>query len=121
MSLIKFLLINWDSVVVIIAAAAGIIALYKRGETKILKDILFRLVTKAETEFGKNTGELKRAAVIEWLYERMPGVLRLVVTRKDIDKLIDEVLIYAKEKWTKNAELRGIINGEPPTPPMPKE
>jgi len=112
MNIIKILLLNWDSVLLVIAAAGGVVALYKRGEIKILKDILFRLVTRAEAEFGNGTGELKRAAVIEWLYGRMPGILRLVVTRKDIDKLIDEVLTYAKDKWAKNKNLRVFIERE---------
>ena len=114
MNIIKIILLNWDSVLLVITATGGIVALYKRGEIKILKDILFRLVTRAEAEFGSGTGELKRAAVIEWLYERMPGLLRLIVTRRDIDRLIDEVLTYAKDKWASNPNLRGIISGEPP-------
>ena len=114
MNLIRFLAENWDSFALVLAVIVAVVALYKRGETKILKDILFGLITRAEAEFGGGTGELKRAAVIEWLYEGMPGLLRFVVTRNDIDNLIDEVLEYAKGKWAKNPKLSEIINGIPP-------
>ena len=114
MNIIKFILSNWDNILFIVTVIAGVIALYKRGETKILKDILFRLVTRAEAEFGGGTGELKRAAVIQWLYELMPSALRLFISGKDLDKLIDEVLTYAKNKWANNPNLRELVSGKPP-------
>ena len=96
MDILRLLFQNWDSVLLIIAAVLGGIFIFKRSETRILKDILFRLITKAEADFGGGTGELKRAAVIDGLYERMPWIFRLIFTRKDIDRLIDEVLVYAR-------------------------
>lgn len=47
MNVLHFLLANWDSVLVVIAAIVVVIVLVKRGETAFLKEILFRLVTKA--------------------------------------------------------------------------
>jgi len=73
MEILLFLARNWDNIAVIAAAVAGVIALIKKGETQILKEILFRLVTQAEAEFGGGVGELKKAAVIEWLYSRLPS------------------------------------------------
>lgn len=112
MNVINFLLANWDSVLVVVLAVVAVIILYKRGEVQILKEILFRLVTKAEQEFGGGTGELKKAAVVEWLYDKLPAILRFIITRKEIDKLIDEVLVYAKSKWAANAKLQEYISGE---------
>lgn len=115
MSIIMFLLLNWDSVLVVIGAAVVVVVLYKRGEVAILKNILFRLVTRAEQEYGGGTGELKKAAVIEWIYEKLPAVVRFIVTRKELDRLIDEVLEYAKSKWATNPRLQEIINSGPET------
>lgn len=116
MNIIRLLVSNWDSVLVVAGTIAGAIILYKRGEIALLKDILFRLVTKAEQEFGGGTGELKKAAVIEWIYEKLPAILRLIISRKEIDRLIDEVLEYAKGKWAANPNLRDHIIGLPPAP-----
>ncbi len=112
MGIILLLAANWDSVLLIIGIIAGVVLLYKRGETALLKEILFRLVTKAEQEYGSGTGELKKAAVVEWLYDKMPAVLRLLVTKKEIEALIDEVLAYAKSKWAANQNLHDHVYGE---------
>ena len=45
MEIIKFLIANWDSVLVVVGFLALVAVLIKRGETKILKNILFKLVT----------------------------------------------------------------------------
>ena len=89
MEIIKFLVANWDSVLVIVGFLALVAVLIKRGETKILKNILFKLVTQAEREFGSGTGTLKYAAVSDWLYQRMPAVLKFLFTEKDIDSMIE--------------------------------
>ena len=47
MNIIYFLLANWDSVLVVLAFIVLCVVLVKRGETKILKHILFNLVTQA--------------------------------------------------------------------------
>ena len=52
MNVLTFLAKNWDSVLVIVAFLAVVVVLIKRGETKILKQILFNLVTQAEKQFG---------------------------------------------------------------------
>ena len=109
MDLIKITAWHGYGAVLMIAAVLGVVVIYKRGETKILKDILFRLVTRAETEFVGCTGELKRAAVIDWLYARMPAPLRVLITRREIDRLINDVLAYAKGKWETNPKLRELV------------
>ena len=48
MNVLTFLAKNWDSVLVVVAFLAVVVVLIKRGETKILKQILFNLVTQAE-------------------------------------------------------------------------
>ena len=77
MNVLTFLAKNWDSVLVVVAFLALVVVLIKRGETKILKQILFNLVTQAEKQFGSGTGSLKYAAVADWIYQRIPAVLKL--------------------------------------------
>lgn len=110
MNVLTFLAKNWDSVLVIVAFLAVVVVLIKRGETKILKQILFNLVTQAEKQFGSGTGSLKYAAVADWIYQRIPAVLKLLFTSSDIEKMIEAVLEEAKKAWGANENLKGYID-----------
>lgn len=109
MNVLTFLAKNWDSVLVVVAFLAVVVVLIKRGETKILKQILFNLVTQAEKQFGSGTGSLKYAAVADWIYQRIPAVLKLLFTSNDIEKMIEDVLEEAKKAWGANENLKGYI------------
>ena len=110
MNVLTFLAKNWDSVLVVVAFLALVVVLIKRGETKILKQILFNLVTQAEKQFGSGTGSLKYAAVADWIYQRIPAVLKLLFTSSDIEKMIEAALEEAKLAWGANENLRGYID-----------
>lgn len=112
MSLINFLLSNWDSALLIIAVIVGAIVLYRRGEVSLLENVLFAFVVKAEREFGGGTGELKKAAVVGWVYERLPKIATLIISRQTIERLIESVLAYAKQKWAANPKLSEYISGQ---------
>lgn len=109
MNVLTFLVKNWDSVLVVVAFLALVVVLIKRGETKILKQILFNLVTQAEKQFGSGTGSLKYAAVADWIYQRIPAVLKLLFTSSDIEKMIEAALEEAKKAWGANENLKGYI------------
>lgn len=109
MNILAFLAANWDSVLVVLAFLAVIVVLIKRGETKILEKILFNLVTQAEKQFGGGTGSLKFAAVADWIYQRIPAVLKLLFTEKDIANMIEAALEEAKKAWGANDNLKGYI------------
>ena len=110
MNVLTFLAKNWDSVLVIVAFLAVVVVLIKSGETKNLKQILFNLVTQAEKQFGSGTGSLKYAAVADWIYQRIPAVLKLLFTSSDIEKMIDAALEEAKKAWGANENLKGYID-----------
>lgn len=113
MNILAFLAANWDSVLVILLFLAVVVVLIKRGETKILNKILFNLVTQAEKQFGGGTGSLKLAAVSDWIYQRIPAVLKLLFTQKDIESMIEAALTEAKQAWGANENLKDYI--ETPT------
>ena len=110
MNVLTFLAKNWDSVLVIVAFLALVVVLIKRGETKILKQILFNLVTQADKQFGSGTGSLIYAAVADWIYQRIPAVLKLLFTSSDIEKMIEAALEEAKKAWGANENLKGYID-----------
>jgi hypothetical protein len=113
MNIIAFLAANWDSVLVVLAFLALVVVLIKRGEKKILETILYNLVTQAEKQFGSGTGSLKFAAVADWIYQRIPAVLKLLFTSKDIESMIETVLDEAKQAWAANENIKEYI--EAPT------
>ena len=113
MKIIIFLLANWDSVLVVLAFLALIVVLIRRGETAILKKILFGLVTQAEKEYGDGTGKLKLAAVSDWIYQRIPAVLKLLFSQRDIENMIENVLEEAKKAWGTNGNIAAYIEPEP--------
>lgn len=113
MNIIQFLAANWDSVLVVLTFLVLVVVLIKRGETKVLKKILFNLVTQAEKQFGSGTGELKFAAVADWIYQRIPAVLKLLFTEKDIADMIEAVLEEAKKAWGTNENLKEYVETSP--------
>lgn len=119
MNVLQFIARNWDSLLVVVAFIVFIVVLVKRGETKVLKQILFNLVTQAEKQFGSGTGELKFAAVSDWIYQRIPAILKLLFTEKDISNLIETVLEQAKKAWGTNESIKEYIDAaEGETPPQ---
>lgn len=105
---------HWVSILVVIALIVIVIVLLKRGEIKILEKILFALVCQAEKQFGTGTGELKYATVADWIYQRIPGILKIFFTSKDISKMIESALEKAKEAWGENDDIKDYI--ETPAP-----
>ena len=105
MDILMFLAENWDSVLVVVVVLVALLILAKKGETKILRQILFSLVTQAEQQLGDGTGKLKYSMVADWLYQRIPAILKFLFTAKDIEKMIEEVLEAAKNAWSTNERL----------------
>ena len=112
MTVLHFLLKYWDSVVLVAVVIGFILYLIKTGQTKILKKIAVRLVTEAEGELGNGTGIFKQAAVIEWLYDKIPAVLKIFFTQKDLEKLVDTVVEEVKKKWECNENIQEYIESK---------
>lgn len=122
MNILNFLLQNWDSVLVIVAAIALFVFLYIKGEKKIIYTILFNLITEAERVYGSGTGKLKLASVLTSIYEKLPTVVKLVVTENRLVEWIEDVLQQAKKKWAENAAIAEYIGTvEVPVEPEPEE
>lgn len=104
-----FIVQYWDSVLVVILFILFLLFLIKRGATKHVKQILFYLVTEAEAKFGNGTGQLKYAAVVAWLYEKLPTIIKILFTEKQIDMLIEEAVTRMKEYLENNTRAKTLI------------
>lgn len=107
--LINLILRYWDSILVVILFALFLLYLIKKGAIKQVNEILFYLVTEAEKQFGGGTGQLKYAAVVAWLYERLPLVTKFLITAKQLDEMIEESVHRMKDYLEKNKDARLLI------------
>lgn len=103
----KFIISNWDSILTIILFIVFLLFLIKKGATTQVSQILFYLVIEAEKQFGNGTGALKYAAVTTWLYERLPSIIKVLFTDRQIDQMIEKAVKDMKDYFdtNKNAEL----------------
>lgn len=107
--MISLLIANLDSVLVVVLFILAMVYMVKKGATKQVNGMLFYLVSEAEREFGSGTGALKYSAVTTWLYERLPVIIKLLFTDKQIDKMIENAVTDMKEYLGKNINAFNII------------
>lgn len=117
MQILKWLLLNWDSVLLIGVLIAIIIYLVKTGQAKILKQIAVKFVTDAEGECGTGTGIIKLSEVVAKMYGYLPNVVRVLFTEKQLVKIAESVLAEAKKKWEANGKLATYIENKQQTTP----
>lgn len=117
MQILKWLLLNWDSVLLVGAVIAIIIYLIKTGQIKILKQIAVKFVTDAEGECGAGTGIIKLSEVVAKMYGYLPNVVRVLFTEKQLVKIAESVLAEAKKKWEANENLATYIENKQQTTP----
>lgn len=112
MNVIKFIADNWDIITLVIAAVAAIVVAVFKGNKSVVMNMLFKLVTEAEKDFGSGTGTLKLAAVITEIYPKLPAVIKAFVTADRLQKWVEEALSIAKAKWSANSNIRAYIEPE---------
>ncbi|WP_320917152.1 hypothetical protein [Enterocloster bolteae] len=112
MQILKWLLLNWDSVILVGAVVGIIVYLIKTGQTKILKQLAVKFVTDAEGECGDGTGVIKLSEVVAKLYNHLPSVVRVLFTEKQLIKIAESVLAEVKEKWEANENLTTYIENK---------
>lgn len=105
MKFLNFVIDNWESISALLFFLLSIIAAIVKKDTTIFKNILFKLITDAENEFGAGTGKLKKEAVIQWGYDLLPSSIKTIVTYKRLSKWVESALDYAKAEWEKNPRL----------------
>lgn len=88
--MIQFIQNNYLSIIVTIIFVVSLLLLYKNNKKDIVKQILLSLVVQAEKALGSGTGELKYAWVVDNFYDKIPGIIKLLFTKKEIDTMIED-------------------------------
>lgn len=112
MQILKWLLVNWDSVLLVGVVIAIIVYLIKTGQTKILKQLAIKFVTDAEGECGDGTGVIKLSEVVAKLYSYLPSIIRVLFTEKQLIQIAESVLEEVKKKWEVNNNLTTYIENK---------
>jgi len=105
--MVEFIQANLASIIVVVIAIIGLLVLYKLGKKDTVKKIVLALVVQAEKTLGSGTGELKYAMVIDAMYNKLPFILRLLFTKKEMDTFIEEAVSKMKDILSKGVTLTG--------------
>lgn len=112
MEIVKELcLSNWPNILFIVVCIVAGLLMYRNGQQAKINEMLFYLVSKAESEFGGGTGELKYASVVTWLYERLPSLCKWLFTAKQVDGMIENAVTRMKEYLAKNKQAEKVVVG----------
>ena len=94
----SLLVAYWTDALLVIGVVIILAILYKRGKKDLVKEIIYTLVVKAEKELGSATGSAKYSQVITTLYLKLPFILRLFFTKVELNKYIEDSVIWLKNK-----------------------
>lgn len=105
--MLEFLRLYWLDMLIVLVFVGILLYLYKLGKRDMVKKIVLSLVVQAEKALGTGTGELKYAMVVERVYAVLPAILRFLITKKELDKLIEEAVQYMKKYLSEGRNLLG--------------
>lgn len=107
--MLEFIKANLYDILTVIVFVVGCVFLVRRGYESKVKEMLLYLVCKAEELYGSGTGELKYSAVVTWVYEKLPPIMRLLFTTKQIDQYIEAAVLQMKEYLSKNNQAKSRL------------
>ena len=93
------------NIVTVIALILLLIAMWKKGYKKQVKEILLVLVIQAEKAWGSGTGAVKFSEV----YNKLPTIVTLLFTRNDIEQMINDAVEQMKRYIESNSAVRSIV------------
>ena len=105
--MLNFIKSNLSSIITIVVVVVGLLYLYKKGKKGFVRQAVLSLVVQAEKALGSGTGELKYAMVVENIYKILPGILKLLISQKELDNVIRDSVQYLKEYLSEGKDLLG--------------
>lgn len=99
---------------IVILALVCIWFLIRSGYVKEVKSVLLYFVTQAEQFFGGKTGKLKKAAVISWVYEKLPNIIRFFISSEEMSYLIENAVEDMKKYLAENTAAAALVTKEAP-------
>ena len=107
--MLEFIKANLYDILTVIVFVVVCVFLLRKGYESKVKEMLFYLVCKAEELYGSGTGELKYSAVVTWIYEQLPPIMKLLFTTKQIDQYIEAAVLQMKKYLSKNNQAKSRL------------
>lgn len=115
MEILKLILENWLIFVIVVVllgltvyAVLRFLKLTPQQQLDKIRIALLYMVTEAEKELKRKTGQLKKAMVWDLLVERFP-IITLFITEEKYDELLDEALEKFKKMLESNSSLYDYV------------
>lgn len=115
MEILKMILENWLIFVIVVVllgltvyAVLRFLKLTPQQQLDKIRIALLYMVTEAEKELKRKTGQVKRAMAWDWLVERFP-ITTLFITEEKYDELLDEALEKFKKMLESNSSLYDYV------------
>ena len=115
MEILKMILENWLIFVIVVVllgltvyAVLRFLKLTPQQQLDKIRIALLYMVTEAEKELKRKTGQVKSAMVWDWLVERFP-IITLFITEEKYDELLDEALEKFKKMLESNSSLYDYV------------
>lgn len=107
--MLEFIKSNMYDISVVLVFIVGCVLLIKKGYEGKVEQMLFYLVCKAEEIYGSGTGDLKYSAVVTWIYDRLPTIVKILFSTRQIDKYIEAAVLQMKEYLAKNTQAQARV------------
>ncbi len=105
--MLNFIKLNLSSILVVLVFIIGLLFLYKRGKKEFVNQVILSLVVQAEKALGSGTGDLKYIMVVENVYKVLPPILKLLISKKELDNMIEDAVQVLKTYLEGNINLLG--------------
>lgn len=77
-------------IIICAAVLAFCVLLARSGQVRKIRSLVLALVCAVEVEWGSKTGEIKKATVMERLYELLPGWAKVFISEKTLSAIIED-------------------------------
>lgn len=91
-----FIILNINSIAIVILIGVGLFYLLKKGKDRLVKNIVLNIVIEAENYFESNKGKMKKRHVIREVYRRFP-ILNILLSQRKLDDLIEKCVLELKK------------------------
>ncbi len=105
--MLNFIKLNISSILVVLVFVVGLLFLYKKGKKGFVNQVILSLVVQAEKALGSGTGDLKYVMVVENVYKILPPILKMLISEKELDNMIEDAVEYLKEYLKRDKNLLG--------------
>ena len=93
----QFIINYWLSVVITLVFLVISVLLWKNGKRKQVKFAIYWLVAEAEKKLGDKAGIYKYGHVIDKFYHRLPLIITIFFSKKEIDNIIELAVVELKQ------------------------